>query len=181
MIVRNKTRCPILNRSKRYVLNGSRWRDKNLTYKIKNYPKKLKKSDVDAEISRAFNLWSEYSFLNFTPKSNGHVHIDISFENTENDDPFDGPGKVVARSYFPNAGGDVYFDISEFWTIGKKRGINLFQTAAHEIGHALGLSHSHNKLAIMAPMYRGYDPEFKLHEDDILAIQALYGKKNLSH
>ncbi|XP_055856162.1 stromelysin-3-like [Episyrphus balteatus] len=167
----------ISNRSKRYVLQGSRWPYKNLTYKISNYPKRLAKSDVDDEISKAFNVWSEYSLLTFTAKTNGSVDIEVRFDDIENGDPFDGPGKVLARSYFPVSGGDVYFDIAEYWTIGNRRGINLFQAAAHEIGHSLGLRHSKSKTALMAPLYRGFNPKFKLDDDDILGIQALYGSK----
>lgn len=54
--------------------------------------------------------------------------------------------------------------------------MNLLQAAAHELGHSLGLDHSTIPGALMAPTYKGYKPSFKLHADDIEAIQALYGK-----
>ena len=54
-------------------------------------------------------------------------------------------------------------------------GVNLLQTAAHEIGHALGLEHSEVQGALMAPFYRGYKPTLRLAEDDIAAIQACSG------
>ncbi|XP_011349111.1 matrix metalloproteinase-14 isoform X2 [Ooceraea biroi] len=167
-------------RSKRYALQGSRWRTKNLTYKLSKYPTGLNKQEVDKEIAKAFSVWSGETDLTFTPKSGyENVHIEIRFEVGEHGDgdPFDGPGGTLAHAYFPVYGGDAHFDDSERWTIRSYRGTNLFQVAAHEFGHSLGLSHSDIKSALMAPFYRGYDPYFTLDQDDIDAIQALYGKK----
>lgn len=75
---------------------------KNLTYKITKYPKKLRTTDVDKEIFRAFSVWTEYTDLTFRP-GKGQVHIEIKFENGEHGDgdPFDGPGGTLAHAYFP--------------------------------------------------------------------------------
>lgn len=53
---------------------------------------------------------------------------------------------------------------------------NLFVVATHELGHALGMSHSSDPGALMFPIY-AYTAEFPLSEDDIEGIQALYGEK----
>ncbi|CAH1114858.1 unnamed protein product [Psylliodes chrysocephalus] len=45
----------------------------------------------------------------------------------------------------------------------------------HEIGHSLGLSHSSNKNAIMFPWYQ--EENRQLHEDDIMGIESLYGRR----
>lgn len=67
----------MLFRSKRYALQGSRWKVKALTYRISKYPKRLSRQDVDDEIAKAFAVWSEYTDLTFTSKKTNPVHIDI--------------------------------------------------------------------------------------------------------
>ncbi|CAG0888863.1 unnamed protein product [Cyprideis torosa] len=176
----NKDRIgPETKRRKRYALQGSRWRVKQLTYKISKYPTRLTDDEVDKEVQRAFDVWTKYTPLTFTRKKSGDVHIDVRFERGEHGDgdPFDGRGGTLAHAYFPIYGGDAHFDDQEIWTINSYSGTNLFQVAAHEFGHSLGLSHSDVRDSLMAPFYREYKPSFELHQDDIRGIQALYGSK----
>ncbi len=107
-------------------LSGSRWRVKDLTYKISKYPttKRLTRSDVDAEVKRALDVWAEHTDLSFTQKTSGKVHIDIRFDKGEHGDgdPFDGPGGTLAHAFFPVFGGDAHFDDDEHWTSGSFTG-----------------------------------------------------------
>ena len=79
--------------------------------------------------------------------------------------------------------GDAHFDDDERFTTGTSDGINLDWVAVHEFGHSMGLEHSNVRESIMYPWYKGYFPNIELTEDDILGIQALYGRlcKHDSH
>merc|ERR1712088_652245 len=166
-------------REKRYALQGSRWKVKDLTYRVSKYPVKsrLTRREVDDTMRKAFDIWEKETDLKFTRKNSGKVHIEIRFERRSHgdDDPFDGEGGTLAHAFFPIYGGDAHFDDQEYWTIDDYRGSNPLQTMAHEFGHSLGLSHSDDSSALMAPFYKGYVPDVKLESDDIKAIQALYG------
>ncbi|CAA9999914.1 unnamed protein product [Nesidiocoris tenuis] len=177
--VKDKVGYATSSRSRRYALQGSRWRVKNLTYKIAKYPRALTRAEADIEIKKAFDVWSTVTPLTFTQKKSGPVHIEVRFEVGEHGDgdPFDGRGGTLAHAFFPVYGGDAHFDDAEKWTVNSYHGTNLFQVAAHEFGHSLGLSHSDVRSALMAPFYRGYQSSFELDEDDVEAIQALYGEK----
>ena len=90
-------------------------------------------------------------------------------------DEFDGPGGTLAHAYFPIYGGDAHFDDDERWKVdpNKRGGIDLFTVAAHEFGHSLGLSHSDDNRALMAPFYKPPSPNRDVvKEDDIKGIQV---------
>uniref|UniRef100_A0A8C9TC86 Collagenase 3 n=1 Tax=Scleropages formosus TaxID=113540 RepID=A0A8C9TC86_SCLFO len=156
----------------------TKWLSTNLTFRIVNYTPDLKKSEVDRAIRKAFNVWSRVTPLVFEKLYKGNADIMISFVSKEHGDnnPFDGPEGLLAHAYAPgkNLGGDVHFDDDERWTSDSTE-YNLFLVAAHEFGHALGLSHSTDPGALMHPMY-SYNQGYPLSELDVHEIQALYGE-----
>ncbi|XP_007562841.2 collagenase 3 [Poecilia formosa] len=154
-----------------------KWENNNVTFRIVNYTPDLKKSDVDRAIRNALNVWADVTPLNFKKLHDGNADIMISFGTGEHGDynPFDGPDGLLAHAYppGPGIGGDTHFDEDEHWTKDSSA-YNLFIVAAHELGHALGMSHSSDAGALMYPVY-SFATGFPLAEDDIEGIQALYG------
>lgn len=109
----------------------------------------------------------------------------------------------MAHAFFPyedGFGGDIHFDNDETWTDRRSDdpedglhtnlcftknyysfwyilGTDFFTVAIHELGHSLGLSHSHHPSSIMFPYYTGFDKsQSSLDYDDILAVYELYSK-----
>ncbi|NXL93360.1 MMP10 protein, partial [Alectura lathami] len=158
-----------------------RWRKEDVTYRILNYTPDMLQADVDEAIAKAFQLWSSVTPLRFTRLYSGDADIMISFAAGFHGDfySFDGPGGTLAHAYPPNSGigGDAHFDEDENWTkFATPEGYNLFLVAAHELGHSLGLGHSNVYGALMYPIYMSRDTRnYRLPQDDIDGIQALYG------
>jgi len=187
-------RCGVKDGQKlgNYQLHGSKWDKRSLSYGVSKYSQSANMSNtqIDSTVAAAFKMWEIHANISFTDVKEGGTpaaprlvkgDIDIRFETGRHgdDEPFDGQGGTLAHAFFPKFGGDLHMDDSEPWTIDSPNGINALQTFTHEIGHSLGLEHSWNRSSVMAPFYQEYNPEFKLEQDDIDAIQALYGKKDI--
>ncbi|XP_035389854.1 matrix metalloproteinase-20 [Electrophorus electricus] len=177
-----------------------KWKNQTITYRIAKYTTDLRMEQVEAALHLAFKLWNEATPLDFIRVNDSKADIIISFTTKAHGDffPFDGPKGVLAHAFPPGegVGGDVHIDDDEVWTMDYSQsgtawkndcqyddhldattGYNLFTVAAHELGHSLGLSHSKDPDALMYPKYKTlHTAKYVLPRDDMLAIQALYGK-----
>lgn len=66
------------------------------------------------------------------------------------------------------------------WCVLSGVSTNMLSVAAHEIGHALGISHSTERGSLMFAWYDSYNPVLTLHSDDIAAVQYLYGQQSFT-
>ncbi len=168
-----------------YVTSGSGWpKDASgqvtLSYVFGPLTPKLDSSQATQAILQALNSWTQYAPVKFVAGESATATrtVYIWFAEYDHGDgyPFDGPGGILAHTFFPappnaeSIAGDMHFDGSENWHIGADT--DLFTVALHEAGHALGLAHVDQPEALMYPYYSLGE---KISSDDIAGIQSLYG------
>lgn len=137
-----------------------------------------------SEINAAFAAWSAVANLTFVEVADSGNPVggagggDIRIGGHL----FDGPFGVLAHAFFPpsNGGsfaGDLHFDSGECWESARDGTgdgcFNIFQVAAHEIGHAIGLDHTGVPNSLMNPIYT--ESYFGPQADDIAGAKFIYG------
>ncbi|XP_026361684.3 matrix metalloproteinase-27 isoform X3 [Ursus arctos] len=106
-----------------------------------------------------------YRIVNYTPDMT-QADVDEAIQN----------GLEVWSRVTPLTFAKTSKGIADIMIAFRTRGFNLFLVAAHEFGHALGLSHSNDQTALMFPNYVSLDPnKYPLSQDDISGIQSIYG------
>jgi len=146
-------------------------------------------------IQDAFDGWSEVAGITFVHEPNDDGQTVPTFGSTGNGvlgvrpdvrisgHLIDGDYSIVAYARQPNYGGDIVIDTDDaFYGDLEFSSLNLRNTLAHELGHAMGLEHvcpgsgdgSKNKL--MEPVIvKDFDGP---RHDDLLAMNENYGDVN---
>ncbi|KAF2308614.1 hypothetical protein GH714_011375 [Hevea brasiliensis] len=148
-----------------------------LTYTFRSGVQSPNEEDMRSACSQAFQRWasvSQFSFQEAPAGSQADILIGFYRGDHGDEEPFDGPGMVLAHS-FPPQDGRFHYDADEDWSSNPNMNqMDLESVAVHEIGHLLGLAHSQDSNAIMYATIPPGIIKRELTQDDIDGIHALY-------
>ncbi|WP_299406761.1 matrixin family metalloprotease [Acaryochloris sp. IP29b_bin.148] len=160
------------------------WDKRQLLYAFDNGTDQVAGNQEFGPIRAAINTWMEAVEVDFIEVGPGDSPDVLIGWRTANDPDYSMIGSVVAHADFPpdcsvvanNLPKPIHFDDTEHnWVIGAvPSGLDIETVALHEIGHILGLAHSSEMDAVMAPFVRFNSTKRELTNDDIKGVRQLY-------
>ncbi|KAK6732611.1 hypothetical protein RB195_016773 [Necator americanus] len=157
------------------------WQKKVLLWNITSYPSSLTPAQTREACDEAFEKWRQVAGIDFIETENAKkADIVISFE----DFPRIFMNVAAGATRPPNS--RIIMDRSRIWGYRNHipRGISLFHTLLHQIGHSLGLHHNFYRGSIMYPILKPalvpYGTLDGIPNIDKLTLRKLYGLGQVS-
>lgn len=160
--------------------NTAKWNIRDLSYYISGWVGDgISQSEQRQIVQMAFDSWSAVANIRARETNDSRSANIILGVGQGRRDSFDGSMGVLAWCELPNGSDSqlhMKWDVDEMWggLNPSARSIRLLNVTCHELGHGIGLDHSTNQSALMAPFYAESIAKPQPN-DDIPRIQALYG------
>lgn len=158
------------------------WDQCEITYAFDVAPADVPANKAFDAVRRAIATWDRFAPIR-SREVGADENPDVVIGWRPAADPdFDMTGGTLAHADFPPGctvvatnPSPLHFDDEEHpWGIGDEDAFDIETLALHEWGHILGLGHSSNGDAIMAPTFEEGETKRGLHEDDLDGLFELY-------